>query len=80
MVQIPLKIVPTQPPNWGTASRDLIVNDNGTESKAFNLFPHVDNLHVITAETTTDVLVERYWIHLFKPIPYRTVQRCRHTC
>ena len=49
MMQIPFEIVTTQPPQVAAQlPGNLIVNDNGTESKAFNLFPLVDNLHVIT--------------------------------
>src|SRR5437879_304445 len=43
MVQIPFEIVPMQP---GQVAAQL--PGNGTASKAFNLFPLVDNLHVIT--------------------------------
>ena len=47
-VQIPFEIVPMLPGPLPAQPGNLIVNDNGTESQAFNLFPLVDNLHVIT--------------------------------
>lgn len=49
-VQVPFEITPMQ--SGQPAAQlpgDLIVNDNGTESKHFPISPFVDNIHVLTA-------------------------------
>ena len=47
-VEIPIELAPAIPTHPAPPPADLIVNDNGTDSKPFPLMPVVDNIHVIT--------------------------------
>jgi len=47
-VEIPIELAAAIPTRPAPPPADLIVNDNGTDSKPFPLMPVVDNIHVIT--------------------------------